>query len=79
MFSAVNTGGIRGMDAYPVRVEVDLSRGLPCFELVGSAGSEVKEARERVQIALKNEGMVLPVSKITVNLSPADIRKEGTG
>lgn len=79
MFSAVNTGGIRGMDAYPVRVEVDLSRGLPCFELVGSAGSEVKEARERVQIALKNEGVALPVSKITVNLSPADIRKEGTG
>ena len=79
MFSAVNTGGIRGMDAYPVRVEVDLSRGLPCFELVGSAGNEVKEARERVQIALKNEGVALPVSKITVNLSPADIRKEGTG
>ena len=79
MFSIVNTGGIRGMDAYPVRVEVDLSRGLPCFELVGSAGSEVKEARERVQIALKNEGVSIPVSKITVNLSPADIRKEGTG
>lgn len=79
MFSAVSTGGIRGMDAYPVRVEVDLSRGLPCFELVGSAGSEVREARERVQIALKNEGVAIPVAKITVNLSPADIRKEGTG
>lgn len=79
MFSAVLSGGIRGMEAYPVRVEVDLSRGLPGFELVGSAGSDVKEARERVQIALKNTGVQVPVSKITVNLSPAHIRKEGTG
>ncbi|MED9903814.1 MAG: YifB family Mg chelatase-like AAA ATPase [Lachnospiraceae bacterium] len=79
MFSAVISGGIRGMEAYPVRVEVDLSRGLPGFELVGSAGSDVKEARERVQIALKNAGVSVPVSKITVNLSPAHIRKEGTG
>lgn len=67
------------MEAYLVRVEVDLSRGLPGFELVGSAGSEVKEAKERVQIALKNAGVSLPVAKTTVNLSPADIRKEGTG
>lgn len=67
------------MEAYVVRVEVDLSRGLPGFEMVGSAAGEVKEARERVQIALKNAGLSLPVSKITVNLSPADVRKEGTG
>lgn len=79
MFSIMNTGGIRGMEAYPVRVEVDVSRGLPGFELVGSAAGEVKEARERVQIALKNAGIQIPVAKITVNLSPANIRKEGTG
>ena len=79
MFSIVYSGGIRGMEAYPVRVEVDIARGLPGFELVGSAGSDVKEARERVQIALKNAGILLPVSKIIVNLSPAHIRKEGTG
>ena len=79
MFSAVFSGGVHGMHAYPVRVEVDLSKGLPCFELVGSVSREVKEAKERVQIALKNAGFSLPVSKITVNLSPANIVKEGTG
>lgn len=79
MFSSMYAGGIVGLEAYPVRVEVDISRGLPGFELVGSLGGEVKEARERVQIALKNAGISLPVSKITVNLSPANIRKEGTG
>lgn len=78
MFSSMYAGGIAGLEAYPVRVEVDISRGLPGFELVGSLGREVKEARERVQIALKNAGISLPVSKITVNLSPANIRKEGT-
>lgn len=79
MFSSMYAGGIVGLEAYPVRVEVDISRGLPGFELVGSLGREVKEARERVQIALKNAGMSLPVARITVNLSPANIRKEGTG
>lgn len=79
MFSSMYAGAIAGLEAYPVRVEVDISRGLPGFELVGSLGREVKEARERVQIALKNAGMTLPVAKITVNLSPANIRKEGTG
>ena len=67
------------MEAYLVRVEVDLSRGLPGFELVGSVSGEVKEAKERVQIALKNAGISLPVARITVNLSPANIKKEGTG
>lgn len=43
MFSAVYAGGIRGMEAYPVRVEIDMSRGLPCFEVVGSVGGEVKD------------------------------------
>lgn len=79
MFSSMNSGGIMGLEAYPVRVEVDISTGLPVFELVGSLGREVKEAKERVQIALKNAGMSLPVSRITINLSPANIRKEGTG
>lgn len=79
MFSVIFSGGIRGMEAYLVRVEVDLSRGLPGFELVGSVSGEVKEAKERVQIALKNAGVSLPVARITINLSPANIRKEGTG
>lgn len=79
MFSAVYAGGIRGMEAYPVRVEIDMSRGLPCFDVVGSVGCEVKEAKERVQIALKNAGVALPVAKLTVNLAPANLKKEGTG
>lgn len=78
MFSSVNSGGICGMEAYLVRVEVDLSKGLPNFEMVGSAGNDVKEARERVHIALKNAGVQVPVSHITVNLAPADVRKYGT-
>ena len=79
MFHAMISGGIQGMLAYQVRVEVDVSRGLPCFDIVGSAGREVKEARERVQVALRNGGYSLPVAKIIVNLSPAQIAKEGTG
>lgn len=79
MFSAIYSGALRGLEACLVRVEVDISRGLPCFELVGSLGNSVKEARERVQIAMKNAGVSLPVARITVNLSPAHIRKEGTG
>lgn len=79
MFNAVFSGGNQGMVAYLVRVEVDLSRGLPCFDVVGSVGIEVREARERVQIALKNAGYPIPVCKAIINLSPAHIRKEGTG
>lgn len=79
MFNAVFSGGNQGMVAYLVRVEVDLSRGLPGFDVVGSVGVEVREARERVQIALKNAGYPIPVCKAIINLSPAHIRKEGTG
>ncbi|HKM35804.1 MAG TPA: YifB family Mg chelatase-like AAA ATPase [Lachnospiraceae bacterium] len=79
MFNAVFSGGNQGMVAYLVRVEVDLSRGLPGFDVVGSVGTEVREARERVQIALKNAGFPIPICKAIINLSPAHIRKEGTG
>jgi len=66
------------MEGYLVQVEVDMSSGLPCFAMVGSLSSEVKESGERVRIALKNIGIHLPPMHIAVNLSPADIRKEGT-
>ncbi len=79
MFNAVFSGGNQGMVAYSVRVEVDLSRGLPGFDVVGNVGTDVREARERVQIALKNAGYSIPVCKTIINLSPAHIRKEGTG
>jgi magnesium chelatase family protein len=78
MFSKTYSAAIHGIDGLIVSVEADVSDGLPIFEMVGYLGSEVKEARERVRIALKNSGYMLPAKRITVNLSPADVRKEGT-
>lgn len=78
MVTAITSGALLGVKAYLVRVEVDISAGLPGFALIGSLSSETREARERVQVALKNIGLELPPKKITVNLSPADRRKEGT-
>lgn len=69
--------GLYGMDAFPVEVEADLSSGLPSFEVVGLPGAAVKESRDRVRSAMKNCGFDFPVNKITVNLAPADKRKEG--
>ena len=79
MFSSILTGGLNGMEAYLLRAEVDISHGLPGFCMVGSLNNEVREAKERIQVALKNAGFDMPPNKITVNLSPAHIRKEGTG
>ncbi len=78
MYSTVLSGAIYGIDSYLVQVEVDMSSGLPCFAMVGSLGGEVKESGERVRIALKNMGIHLPPMHVAVNLSPADIKKEGT-
>lgn len=78
MYCHVNTGGLRGLESYIAQVEVDVSRGLPCFEMVGLLSSEVKEARERIRAALKNAGVAVPAEKITVNISPAGIHKAGT-
>ncbi len=78
MFGTILTAAICGMDAAIIHVEVDVSPGLPGFLMVGYLGSEVKEAGERVRVALKNAGIAIPPMKITVNLSPADIRKGGT-
>ncbi|MDE5907593.1 MAG: YifB family Mg chelatase-like AAA ATPase [Lachnospiraceae bacterium] len=79
MFSTILSGAIFGIRSYLVHVEVDLSSGLPCFVMVGRLGGEVKESGERVRIALKNTGIVIPPMHISVNLSPADLKKEGTG
>jgi magnesium chelatase family protein len=68
-----------GIHTVSVRVEVDISTGLPSFEMVGYLSAEVREAKERVRTALHNMGIVLPAKRITVNLAPADIRKVGTG
>ncbi len=79
MYSIVNTATIFGIDSKIISVEADISEGMPIFEMVGYLSSEVKEAKERVRAALKNEGYALPVKRITVNLSPASIRKTGAG
>lgn len=78
MYSIVSTAIIHGINSLPVQVEADVSDGLPMFEMVGFLASEVKEARERVRTALRNCGYVLPAKRITVNLSPANIRKTGS-
>ena len=79
MFSTILSGGIFGVQSYLVQVEVDMSQGLPCFAMVGNLGGEVKESGERVRTALKNKGIHLPPMHIAVNVSPANMRKEGTG
>ena len=78
MVSRVKSLGLGGVSGYEVSVECFLSSGLPSFEIVGLPDAAVKEARERVRAATKNCGMKFPVSRITVNLAPADKRKAGT-
>lgn len=78
MYCHIHTGGLRGLESYVAQVEVDVSMGLPCFEMVGLLASEVKEARERIRVALRNAGVKMPAEKITVNISPAGIHKAGT-
>ena len=77
MIAKIVSGTIDGVEGRIVDVEVDMGPGLPYFEIVGLPGSSVKESRERVRAAIKNSGYVLPPKRITVNLAPADIRKEG--
>ncbi len=77
MFSTVVSGAVKGIMPYLMQVEVDTSDGLPMFNMVGFISGEVREASERVRVALKNAGYPLPPMRITVNLSPADIRKSG--
>ena len=78
MVVCVDSLGLQGIQGYRVRVECDLSSGLPAFDLVGLPDAAVKEAKERVRSAIRNAGCKFPVSRITVNLSPADRKKEGT-
>lgn len=78
MYSTISSGALMGVHAYVVGVEVDIATGLPGFSMVGSLAGEVRESKERVQVALKNAGLDIPPMRITVNLSPADRRKEGT-
>jgi magnesium chelatase family protein len=78
MLAAVRSAAVLGIDAYDVTVEVDAAAGLPQFTVVGLPAGAVKESRERVVAALVNSGFRLPPRRITVNLAPADVRKEGS-
>ncbi len=78
MLAKVLSSTTLGIDAYKVDVEVDISGGLPFFSTVGLPDNAVKESRERVRSAIKNSGYAFPPKRITVNLAPADIKKEGT-
>jgi magnesium chelatase family protein len=79
MLAKVLSAAIVGLDAHVIDVEVDIAGGLPQFSLVGLPDATVRESRDRVRAALKNTGFHFPAKKITVNLAPADIKKEGSG
>ena len=78
MLARIRSAAVLGIDAYPVDVEVDITNGLPSFSTVGLPQGAVKEGRERVGAALVNAGFSFPLRRITVNLAPADIRKNGS-
>lgn len=78
MFSSVFSATVSGVDGFRVIVEVDVSGGLPCFEVVGMPDTSVREAKHRVRSAVKNSGFQIPPQRITVNLAPAGLHKEGT-
>ncbi|WP_084804410.1 YifB family Mg chelatase-like AAA ATPase [Halonatronum saccharophilum] len=77
MLAKAESNGVLGVEGYLIQVEVDLSKGLPAFNIVGLPDVAVKEAKERVRAAIKNSGYQFPIKRITVNLAPADIKKEG--
>ena len=73
----VNSAAVVGLEAYPVEVEVDISAGLPSFTIVGLPDKAIEESKERVRSAIRNSGANFPMKRLTVNLAPADIKKEG--
>ncbi|GMG97153.1 YifB family Mg chelatase-like AAA ATPase [Tepidimicrobium xylanilyticum] len=78
MYSKINTCILQGLNGHLIEVETDLSRGMPVFNIVGLPDTSIKESKERVRTAIKNSGYDFPLSRITVNLAPANIRKEGS-
>ena len=77
MFSKVLSSTLIGIDGFKIIIEVDISQGLPSFDIVGLPDSAVKESKDRVRTAIKNSNITMPVKRITINLAPANIRKEG--
>ena len=77
MLAQVDSSAILGIDAYVVRVEVDISSSVPMFTIVGLPDAAVQESRERVRSAIRNTGLEFPLRRLTINLAPADIKKQG--
>lgn len=79
MLSKIKSCGLQGIDGYIVEVETDICNGIPGFEIVGLPDSAIRESKERVRAAIKNSGFEFPLKRITVNLAPANTKKEGAG
>ena len=77
MLAKVLSFGLQGIETYPIEVEVDVANGLPCVTVVGMADTAIRESKERVKSAIKNSGFSWPQERITINLAPSDIKKEG--
>lgn len=78
MYSKINTCTLQGLDGHIIEVETDLSRGMPVFNIVGLPGTSIKESKERVRASIKNSGFEFPLNRITINLAPANLKKEGS-
>jgi magnesium chelatase family protein len=78
MYSKIKSCGLLGIDGYIVEVETDISSGIPAFDIVGLGDTAIRESRERVRSAIKNTGFEFPIRRITMNLAPANLKKEGS-
>ena len=78
MLAKVRSCALLGIDGIPLEIEVDIADGLPAFDIIGLPDASVREAKERVRAAIRNCGFIFPYSRVTVNLAPADIKKEGS-
>lgn len=78
MLSIINSLGLIGLKGYLVNVEVDINKGLPSYDIVGLGDTAIRESKQRVASAIKNQHYIFPIEKLTINLAPADIKKEGS-
>ena len=78
MLALIKSYGLKGLDGFPVRAEIDMHSGMPSYDIVGLADTAVKESKERVRSAMKNGGYKYPVASVVINLAPAHIKKEGS-
>lgn len=78
MLSIINSLGLVGLNGYLVKVEIDVNKGLPSYDIVGLGDTAIRESKQRVASAIKNQHYIFPIEKLTINLAPADIKKEGS-